>query len=203
MPLGCLPPSMWYTRHAWTDELTREARLAKRSAERGIGPARQSALLPLQLLADVEVADDALCEGVPIAGWPFILVGSFFLLREVELAAAKHTPMCTSMQILPPWIHCKNKAFESLEIPKTQQNGAFRSRENPKTLQSKACESLERALRTPPYYARKVLHFGQVNRASGIVHTTSCQRTMMAHSHADRRTLPNYSIILRCLDNPR
>eukprot|EP00971_Amphidinium_carterae_P057387 1134675-Amphidinium_carterae.1 len=68
--------------HAWTDELTRAARLARRSAERGIGPARQSAPLPLQLLADVEVADDALCEGAPIGGWRFFVAGSFFLLRE-------------------------------------------------------------------------------------------------------------------------
>ena len=74
--------------HPWTEQLAVVARKVTRSAERGLGPARQSS--PFDVPGAIAVATGGglvLGEGAPV-GWPNLLaVATFFLLREIELAA--------------------------------------------------------------------------------------------------------------------
>ena len=76
--------------HEWSELLKFTARKATRSVERGMGPSRQSAPFVLDQL--LEVASSATICGIPGAplGWPNLLViGTFFMLREIEVAAAR------------------------------------------------------------------------------------------------------------------
>ena len=74
--------------HPWTDLLEVTGRWVTRSVQRGIGPARQSRPLSMAKLLALNSSEEPLVEGGPI--WPVraLLLGSIFLLREVELAAA-------------------------------------------------------------------------------------------------------------------
>ena len=62
---------------------------AVRSCGRGIGVARQSRPVNVVAIAGLNLSDDPVVRGGPIAPSDFVVAGSFFLLREVELAAAK------------------------------------------------------------------------------------------------------------------
>ena len=74
--------------YPWTDLLDVTGRWVTRSVLRGIGPARQSRPLSMAKLLTLESTEEPLIEGGPI--WPIrsLLLGSIFLLREVELAAS-------------------------------------------------------------------------------------------------------------------
>eukprot|EP00971_Amphidinium_carterae_P326317 6457021-Amphidinium_carterae.1 len=73
----------------WTDELTLALRRATRAAERGLGPPRQSAPLPLERVASITSDANALVDGAPVGGIAFILAGALFLHREIEVATAR------------------------------------------------------------------------------------------------------------------
>eukprot|EP00971_Amphidinium_carterae_P246526 4896473-Amphidinium_carterae.1 len=74
---------------AWTDELQWTLRCTRRSVERGQGPPRQSAPIPLLRLGELHATEEPLVPLGPIGGWRFVVAGSFFMLREVELSTSR------------------------------------------------------------------------------------------------------------------
>jgi hypothetical protein len=76
--------------HPWSDILSRACRKAKRAATRGIGPARQSAPLDLELAhrALMRHGGQPLCRGGPLGTSSLVTCGSFWMLRELEVSCA-------------------------------------------------------------------------------------------------------------------
>ena len=72
----------------WDDLLVQTARDCTRSVMRGIGPPRQSAALDLDGITRLPDRPLALSAGGPISPMCLIVMGSFFLTREVELSLA-------------------------------------------------------------------------------------------------------------------
>ena len=69
----------------WNSRLARNARDAARSVNRGIGPARQSAAFDLEAVFDLRAnLSEPLTLSGPIDPRNLIILGSFFLLREIE-----------------------------------------------------------------------------------------------------------------------
>ena len=75
--------------HYWSEQLDQTGRWITRSVLRGIGPARQSRPLCIKKLLELEDKEEPVTDDGPV--WPLraILLGSIFLLREVELASAQ------------------------------------------------------------------------------------------------------------------
>ena len=74
--------------HAWDEQLNLYAKKSNASALRGIGPARQSAPLPLREVAKLEVEWLPAAPHGPLGIQPLIIAGSFFCLGEVEASLA-------------------------------------------------------------------------------------------------------------------
>lgn len=72
----------------WPCRLEEAARLSARSAVRGIGPARQSAPLDLHRLEVLGEAQLGEHSGLPIGAVDLVVMGSFFLAREIEISLA-------------------------------------------------------------------------------------------------------------------
>lgn len=72
----------------WTRSLDDIARPASRSAQRGIGPARQSAPLDLPALEDLDPISKAFTPNGPMGALDMAIAGSFFLMREIEISLA-------------------------------------------------------------------------------------------------------------------
>jgi hypothetical protein len=77
--------------HAWSEFLGRACRRARRAANRGIGPARQSAALDLEeaFIASRDLTGAPLCRGGPIGTRHLLVCGSFWMMRELELSCAQ------------------------------------------------------------------------------------------------------------------
>ena len=60
-----------------------------RTVGRGAGAARQSSPLDVLLLASLGLPCDPVIEGVPLAPVDCVIAGTLFLLREIELLAAR------------------------------------------------------------------------------------------------------------------
>ena len=75
--------------HAWDDLLRTIARKATLSVERGMGPPRQSAPFDLDELLGF-ASTQVVCRtvGAPIGWCHLLVVGTFFVMREIEIAAA-------------------------------------------------------------------------------------------------------------------
>ena len=73
---------------SWSHELSAAAADACRSCARGTGTSRQSKPLDAIGVAGLQIGDAPLVVGGPVAPRDFAVAGCFFLLREVELAAA-------------------------------------------------------------------------------------------------------------------
>ena len=86
---------------AWTPDLSIAMREAIRSCCRGVGTSRQSQPIDAVAIASLGLPDDPLSPGGPIAPADFAVAGIFFLLREVELAAAlfKHVTVLSLIHI--------------------------------------------------------------------------------------------------------
>ena len=56
---------------------------------RGVGPARQSASLDTEHIYALELADEPLVEGGPTGPGRWAIVAIFWVLREIEIAAAR------------------------------------------------------------------------------------------------------------------
>ena len=66
-----------------------EAAQGTRSVTRGQGRLRQSAPLPVENVAELELGFQALCQGGLVNPGDAAVLGSAFMLREIELAAAR------------------------------------------------------------------------------------------------------------------
>ena len=73
----------------WTDILKTIVRKATLSVERGMGPARQSAPFDVNELLNF-ASTPSVCRtpGAPIGWSHLIVIGTFFVMREIEIAAA-------------------------------------------------------------------------------------------------------------------
>ena len=76
------------TGHPWTIQLDRSSRNVSRSVLRGIGPARQAGTMDVSKLPLTEVSVEPVVEGGPIGPLNLIIVGSFWLTREIEISLA-------------------------------------------------------------------------------------------------------------------
>ena len=74
--------------HDWTQQLAHELTQAGRSLGRGLGPSRQSAAFDLERLS-LSPGSASLKPGSPLFPMQAILLGSLWVLREIELAWAK------------------------------------------------------------------------------------------------------------------
>ena len=72
----------------WPCSLDRACRLAVRSACRGLGPARQSAEFKFSAVSSLPGARTDVAEGETHEGRALLVLGTFFLLRELEAACA-------------------------------------------------------------------------------------------------------------------
>ena len=80
---------------SWTSMLAREQRRAALAAKRGIGPAHQSAELPLHAVVKLGIEKESLTPDGPIDFGAYIVVAAFFVLREIE---ASHM-LCSSVVV--------------------------------------------------------------------------------------------------------
>ncbi len=72
----------------WDQQLDSTARDCTRSLTRGIGPPRQSAPLDLYKVSTVQMGLGALCSDGPVNPRAVIVLGAYFLTREIELSLA-------------------------------------------------------------------------------------------------------------------
>ena len=70
--------------YPWSDLLAREMRLGLRSALRGIGPAHQSAELPVERTVELQFPEPPNDDTTPHGFINMIIVADFWVLREVE-----------------------------------------------------------------------------------------------------------------------
>ena len=74
---------------AWSAELSESLKGAIRSCDRDVGTSRQSKPVDVVAVAGLGLDDSPVVPGGPVAPADFVVAGSFFLLREIELAAAR------------------------------------------------------------------------------------------------------------------
>ena len=74
---------------AWSAELERAVKDSIRSVNRGAGTSRQSQPLDATKVAELDLCDEPAVEAGPIAPTDWCTVGCFFLLREIEISAAR------------------------------------------------------------------------------------------------------------------
>ena len=72
-----------------TDELPLHLRRVRRACNRGRGPDKHAGALPLGRLAETGAGDEPWSPGGPCAPQRALLVGAWWLLREIEMAGAK------------------------------------------------------------------------------------------------------------------
>ena len=75
----------------WSEELAVAIKDAIRSIQRGLGSTRQSLPLDLHRVHKLDLDDEPLVDGGPIAPSHFATLGIFFLTREIEIALATST----------------------------------------------------------------------------------------------------------------
>ena len=88
--------------YEWTSPLAREQRRANAAARRGLGPARQSAMLPLDSICRLTLGTQPASSGRPVGFQEYCIVASMFLLREIEasLMLASSVAIDTHKQIV-------------------------------------------------------------------------------------------------------
>lgn len=102
--------------HPWTDSLALALKHAVASTKRGIGPARQSAPLPLEDVAKLNCGDQAMVAGGPCAVGHMVIAGSFFCTQEIEISLARkgHVTVdhvCGTVTWNPPASKCDPEAL--------------------------------------------------------------------------------------------
>ena len=73
----------------WSHSLDRASKDAMRSVARGIGKARQSTPIDIVAISRLALPSEPLIPGGPISPAEFAMAGTLFMLREIELAAAR------------------------------------------------------------------------------------------------------------------
>ena len=85
----------------WTQELELEVKDASRSVNRGKGPPRQSAPLPLDKLYSADPNNAEQCEHGPIDPVRVVIIMCHFVVREIEAAFALAKPHCWTPSTIP------------------------------------------------------------------------------------------------------
>ena len=75
----------------WSRALDRACKECMRSVGRGAGAARQSSPLDVLVLATLGLGCDPVVETGPLAPVDCVIAGTLFLLREIELLAARRS----------------------------------------------------------------------------------------------------------------
>ena len=75
--------------HHWTDQLELAFKEAKRSVERGQGPARQSAPLDVVAVASQSVGFEPIHGDWPVNPKGLFVMGSMFMMREIEISLTR------------------------------------------------------------------------------------------------------------------
>ena len=75
--------------NVWSAELDMVARQCTRSVNRGIGPARQSAPYDVKAIQSLDTGIEPVISKGPVNPCDMLVLGAFFLTREIELSAAK------------------------------------------------------------------------------------------------------------------
>ena len=90
----------------WTEGLSQAVRLSTRSVLRGIGPSRQSLGLSLGPVASLALPRDPLVVDGPCNASALILCGSYWCLREIEIAGAlrSHITVRSSPRLQASWV---------------------------------------------------------------------------------------------------
>jgi hypothetical protein len=107
--------------HAWSEQLEGIARWTTRSVLRGIGPARQSRPFRLSAVMALQCSDAPLVIGGPKFPLQAMMVGSMFLLREVELAgiAVEHVSLDAARQEVTVRLTSSKSDFMALGTSRT------------------------------------------------------------------------------------
>ena len=79
--------------HEWDSQLAQAQHRYNMSTTRGLGPARQSEPLPFEKVADLQLNDQAIDPKMPANPAAVITLSTFYLLRELELSAARISDM--------------------------------------------------------------------------------------------------------------
>ena len=79
----------------WSSMLAREQRRAALAAKRGMGPAHQSAELPLHAVVELSLEKENLIPDGPIDFGAYIVVAAFFVMREIEASLM----LCVSVEV--------------------------------------------------------------------------------------------------------
>ena len=77
----------------WDSQLAQAQHRYNMSTARGLGPARQSEPLPFEKVADLQLNDQAIDPKMPANPAAVITLSTFYLLRELELSAARISDM--------------------------------------------------------------------------------------------------------------
>ena len=80
---------------AWSSMLAREQRRANLAARRGMGPAHQSAELPLHAVVELGLGTEQLTQDGPIDFASYVILAAFFVLREIEASLM----LCSSVTL--------------------------------------------------------------------------------------------------------
>ena len=75
--------------HPWGEAMNRLLRDVVRSCERGLGPPIRAQPLPFERLGELPGGRAPWCEGGPTSPRNAVVMGSWWLLREVELSTAR------------------------------------------------------------------------------------------------------------------
>eukprot|EP00971_Amphidinium_carterae_P351777 6492276-Amphidinium_carterae.1 len=67
----------------WSASLEISYRDARRSLQRGMGPSKQASPFPLLELSKLQWGSDAIVTGGPVNAWALIVLGCFFMTREL------------------------------------------------------------------------------------------------------------------------
>ena len=146
--------------HTWTSRHELEAAQGTRSVTRGQGPHRQSAPLSIESVAGLDLGFHALCQRGLVNPGDAAVLGSAFMLREIELAAARlsHVHVDTSA--------CR--FFLKLPISKTDRTAVWCSRS-----WSCICDTGVYVLRACPYHAG-VRHLDRLTSFRNSVRDLDC-----------------------------
>ena len=93
--------------HPWSEQLALAHKDVARSLTRGLGPSRQAQPIPLHLFAESPEVPSLQAAGTLLRPRDAVIVGCWWLLREIELAALKLdqlTPSQGSAVVRPYWI---------------------------------------------------------------------------------------------------
>ena len=119
--------------HPWSEQLALIHKDVARALTRGLGPARQAQPIPLHLFAELPEVPGIPAAGTLLRPRDAVLVGCWWLLREIELAALR-----VDQLTITPGIGC-GEAVLDLPIDKTDPQGRGKKRKHLCACPSQIC----------------------------------------------------------------